>query len=235
MLPPSLLGLLPTELFHIHKWGGRVPSFPGGPQASSPHFSATTQFLLGKWCLLPCFQRLAWLSIRSNRDPAWRDGKVVGNAVARREGWPSTLVLTLVLFLALALMRGSKSCSGRCQRDWSLCAVFCRVSTFLAGKELLPGARAARRTRSQVSGGAEAWGHPLCATEMSMARVASLCLACTSGGEYHYSPRVWVWDPGRAGGWFWGLITLGSHSFHCKETERSVLPSSPCWENSFPW
>lgn len=52
----------------------------------------------------------------------------------------STLVLIFVLFLATALKRGSKSCNSRCQRDWNLCAVFCRVSTFLylAQKELLP-------------------------------------------------------------------------------------------------
>lgn len=72
MLPPLPLSSLPIELSHIHKWAGRVPSFPGGPQASSPYFSATTQFLLGKWCLclLPCLQRMACFSVRSNTDPA---------------------------------------------------------------------------------------------------------------------------------------------------------------------
>lgn len=165
------------------------------------------------------------------------------NGVARKEGLLTTPVLILVLFLAMALTRGSKSCSSRCQRDWNLCAVFCKVSTFLylAKKELLPQLLGLWKSRgtSSVSGGAKAQAHRLCTTGMSTAVSLGLVMLMSVREEECPSvPQPVSEIQVEPEGQFWGLITLGScPPPTCRELEErdgSMLPSFPCKRNISP-
>lgn len=114
------------------------------------------------------------------------------------------LVLTLALFLAMALKKGSKSCRSRCPRDWTLCAVSCGVSTFLTslGRSCFLSSWDLGVQRTQFLGVWRSKGSAPahCTTEMNTSGSASLGRGMLTTGkeECPFSPRAHLQDPCRA-------------------------------------